>query len=71
MFNIHTLDWDDDILSFAGIKRSMLCELYEPIFSAPLKGSVEYLGLKGLPVIIGGADGALNQIGAGALKKIL
>ena len=71
MFNIHTLDWDDDILSFAGIKRSMLCELYEPIFSAPLKGSVaEYLGLKkGLPVIIGGADGALNQIGAGALKK--
>ncbi|HHY71385.1 MAG TPA: hypothetical protein GX519_07055, partial [Thermoanaerobacterales bacterium] len=70
MFNIHTLDWDDDILSFAGINRSMLCELHEPTYSAPLKDSLaEYLGLKkGLLVIIGGADGALNQVGAGALK---
>lgn len=71
MFNIHTLDWDDDILNFASINRNMLCELHEPTYLAPLKDSVaEHLGLKkGLPVIIGGADGALNQIGAGALRK--
>ncbi|WP_213974303.1 gluconokinase [Tepidanaerobacter acetatoxydans] len=71
MFNIHTLDWDDDILNFAGIDRDMLCKLHEPTYSAPLKSSVaKCLNLpKGLPVIIGGADGALNQIGAGALKK--
>lgn len=71
MFNIHNLDWDDEILHFAGINRSMLCELQEPKYMALLKDSMaDYLGLKkGLPVIIGGADGALNQIGAGALKK--
>lgn len=71
MFNIHKLDWDDDILHFAGINRLMLCELQEPTYMAPLKDNMaEYLGLKkGIPVIIGGSDGALNQIGAGALKS--
>jgi len=71
MFNIHTLEWDEDILKFAGINTSMLCELKEATYSAPLKGDMaRHLGLKsGIPVIIGGADGALNQIGAGALKK--
>lgn len=70
MFNIHTLEWDEDILKFAGISPSMLCELKEATYSAPLKDSMaEYLGLKkGIPVVIGGADGALNQVGAGALK---
>ncbi|HHX23469.1 MAG: gluconokinase [Tepidanaerobacteraceae bacterium] len=70
MLNIHTLDWDDDILKFAGISPSMLCELKEATYAAPLKDTLaNYLSLKkGLPVIIGGADGALNQVGAGALR---
>jgi len=71
MFNIHTLEWDEDILKFAGISPSMLCELKEATYFAPLKDSMaELLGIKsGIPVIIGGSDGALNQIGAGALKR--
>jgi len=71
MFNIHKLDWDEDILKFAGISLSMMCELKEATYSAPLKDSMaQLLGLKsGIPVIIGGSDGALNQIGAGALKR--
>lgn len=71
MFNIHSLDWDEDLLKFAGISPSMLCELREATFYAPLKEDMaQLLGLKsGIPVIIGGADGALNQVGAGALKN--
>lgn len=66
--NTHTLDWDDQVLSFAGIRREQMAELTESTYSAPLKNDMaKELGLAaGIPVMIGGADGAMNQIGAGA-----
>lgn len=69
--NTHTLDWDDEVLEFAGVKREQLASLKEPTYSAHLTSSMaEELGLTpGIPVIIGGADGALNQIGEGAVKE--
>ena len=70
-FNIHTLDWDDEVLEFASIQREQLALLEEPIYQAALKANMaKELGLRvGIPVIIGGADGALNQIGDGAIKE--
>lgn len=70
-FNINKLEWDEEILEFAGIKKEQLSPLVEPTYSAPLtKEAAEVMGLTaGLPVIIGGADGALNQIGAGAMGE--
>lgn len=70
-FNVHTLDWDDEILEFAGIKRSQLSELKEPTYMSSLKEDIaKELNLpSGIPVIIGGPDGAMNQVGSGAVKK--
>jgi len=68
--NIHTLDWDDEILEFAELSLDQLAPLREPEFSAPLNAqAADYLNVRaGIPVIITGADGALNQIGAGAMR---
>jgi gluconokinase len=69
--NIHTLDWDEEILEFASIKREQLSPLKDPTYAAPLKNDIaKELNLtSGIPVVIGGPDGALNQIGAGAVKE--
>jgi gluconokinase len=70
-FNIHTLDWDDEILEFVSMKRAQLAELYEPTYYKPLKTSVaKELNLpSGIPVIIGSPDGGMNQVGSGAVKN--
>lgn len=69
--NIHTLEWDGEILDFAGIKISQLAPLYEMEETVPLScEAASELGIKsGTPVTLAGPDGALNQIGAGALGK--
>ncbi len=71
LMNIHTLDWDEEILKFAGISKDQLAPLYESDYNAPLKTEVaEFLGIKsGIPVVITGPDGALNQVGAGAMGE--
>lgn len=71
MLNIHSLKWDDEILKFAGIDESMLSALAEPELTMPLcEKAAAKLNLKsGIPVVVTGADGALNQIAAGGLNK--
>lgn len=69
--NIHTLDWDDAILEFAELKRDSL----SPIWPSEHLGRLSEepamrIGIPaGTPVVIAGADGALTQIGSGALKS--
>ncbi len=67
--NIHTLEWDEEILEFAGVSPDQMAPLSEPEYVAPLTiEAAEYLNVKPhIPVVITGPDGALNQIGAGAL----
>lgn len=67
--NIHTLEWDEEILDFVGLKVSQLAPLYELDHTAPLsQEAASQLGLKaGIPVTLPGPDGALNQVGAGAM----
>lgn len=69
--NIRTLDWDTEILSFAGLKKGQFSPLRNIDYTAPLQERpAEELGIQaGTPVVITGPDGALNQIGAGALEK--
>ncbi|MFW5976628.1 MAG: gluconokinase [Bacillota bacterium] len=71
LFNIHDLEWDEDILEFAGIKKGQLAPLRPHNYQGSLSmEAASELGLKaGTPVIITGPDGALNQIGSGALNK--
>lgn len=69
--NIHTLDWDDAILEFAGLKRNSLSSIRPSEHLGRLLGEeAGRIGIPtGTPVVIGGADGALTQIGSGALKS--
>ncbi len=65
--NTHSLDWDELALKVAGIEAGMLPRLVESEFTAPLAAAAAHaLGIKaGTPVVITGADGAMNQVAAG------
>ena len=70
LLNIHTLDWDDDVLGMAGIRREQLSPLQEAYRTAPLlPETAQAVGLlSGLPVTVGCADGAMNQMGIGGVQ---
>ncbi len=67
--NIHTLDWDPDVLAFMGLRADQFSELVEAFHTAPLKAEIaQRVGLpSGIPVTVGCADGAMNQLAIGGL----
>lgn len=68
LFNIHTLEWDDDLLDLAGIKKEQLPEVVkgEEVISTLSPASAGLLGLKsGVPVIPGVFDGGALLLGLG------
>ena len=70
LLNIHTKQFDKEILQEIGIQEEQLPQLvtYKDTFALNKQGA-ELLGLtEGIPVISTGPDGGLNQIGAGALS---
>lgn len=70
-FNINSLDWDDEILDYAGIARLQLNPLQEAFYQAPLSQAVaNTIGSpSGIPVFIGCADGAMNQVAVGGARQ--
>ncbi|NLT97811.1 MAG: hypothetical protein GXW96_06640, partial [Christensenellaceae bacterium] len=68
LLNINTRDYDDEVLQFAGVGRESLPRLVGFGDMQPLsRAGAAALGLPaGIPVVPCGADGGLNQIGAGA-----
>jgi gluconokinase len=72
LLNIHDLEWDKEVLNIAGIKPGMLPTLAnETEIIGELSGKIAKItGLKkGTPVIPGGSDGALSNLGLGAVQK--
>lgn len=70
--NIFNLDWDDDILSWIGIKRKQLPELVEPThqLTGMDKDIANQIGISpNTPFVMGATDGALAEIGLGAIDK--
>lgn len=72
LMNIFKMDWDDDILNFVGIKREQLPELVEP--TSQLSGLdpklADQIGISAdTPFVMGATDGALAEIGLGAIGK--
>jgi gluconokinase len=66
LMDIHRLTWHPDALDFAGITADQLPELVAPTEITPL--SLDIPGLPvGLPVVIGGGDGPLANLGVGAV----
>ncbi|GGU49126.1 gluconokinase [Lentzea flava] len=65
LMNIRTLRWHEPSLEFAGVTADQLPPLVEPTHSTPLRAEIPGLP-KGIPVIIGGGDGPLGNLGVGA-----
>jgi gluconokinase len=70
LLNIKTLQWDDEILGFIGINASRLSRL------VPVKEVFYYKGpnpglvaLRNVPCVIGASDGALSNLGTGAVTS--
>jgi gluconokinase len=75
LLNIHTLAWDNEILNYAGIQPAQLSEVADGTYKENLSSISKYGSDKRLqkviktPFIIGGSDGALANLGSGAVKK--
>ena len=71
LLNLKTRDYDEELLAACGLSRSQLPEMGNFENSAPLTAAAaQRLGVQpGVPVVPCHSDGAMNQVGAGALKK--
>ncbi len=67
--DIGKLAWDEEGARFLGIRPESFAPLKEATYAAALgrKAAEAWKLAPGIPVVLGGADGALNQIGDGAL----
>ena len=69
LFNIHSFDWDDQILEIAGICREQLSKPVAPttICEGLPKNIADEMGLKESTLfVLGGSDGPLANLGIGA-----
>lgn len=70
MLNVHKLDWEDRVLSLAGISRNQLPPVVEPTFRIE-SIRPEISSRTGLPfstaVIIGSSDAAMSSLGSGTI----
>lgn len=66
--DMHSLDWHEPALAVAGVRAEQLPEIKAPTESLPLTARMAAAtGLpEGLPVVLGGGDGPLANLGVGA-----
>ncbi|ALX50080.1 gluconokinase [Lentibacillus amyloliquefaciens] len=72
LFNLETLDWDDEALKLAGISRDQLSEIVPTTHQ--LDGVYEehltYMGIDpDVPFVIGASDGVLSNLGVNATDE--
>ena len=71
IWNMHTLDWDGELLSVVGLEPSRFSDCVEPTLVAPGLGAAaaSRLGLReGTPCILGASDGAAAHLGSVGLS---
>ncbi|HEX8357165.1 MAG TPA: gluconokinase [Segetibacter sp.] len=67
LLNIRTLQWDEDVIKFLGVRLSQLPEVVQTKTLFYYKGIYQGLVLsEAVPVVIGASDGALSNLGSGA-----
>lgn len=75
LLNIHTLQWDKTILDYAGIHSEQLSAVVPGTYKEYIGQESKFISDKRLQrviktaFIIGGSDGALANLGSGAVKK--
>jgi gluconokinase len=71
LLNIHTVNWEEDALQYAGITANQLA-VPAPVFTAAGKLKKAYQQSLGLPaetkILIGSSDGCLATLGDGIIK---
>ncbi len=70
MYNEELMDWDDEILAFAGLTKDMMPRAVSTTYSqviSPETAKRLHVPL-GLPVVIGATDGVLVNVGIGAVE---
>jgi gluconokinase len=66
LMSSESLQWDDEALEVAGLRAEQLCPIVSSTHQLPLRGAE--LGLSpGTPVVMGGGDGPLANLGLGAV----
>lgn len=70
MYNEHSLEWDEEILAYAGLSRAQMPPVVSTTYQSSLsKKAAEAMKLpEGLPVVIGATDGVLVNVGIGAVR---
>lgn len=70
LYNAHKMDWDEEILNYAGITREQLPPVVSTTYQSKLTDSAaQRLNLlENLPVVIGATDGVLVNVGIGAIE---
>ena len=70
MLNLKTKRFDGEMLELCGLTESMLPEVVDYTQTRPLsRAAADAMGVNaGVPVVTCHADGAMNQVGAGALR---
>jgi gluconokinase len=69
LLNIQTLEWDEDILKYAGVTAAHLSRVVSTKKILYLPEEVPGLSVtKDIPIVIGASDGALSNLGTGATK---
>nr|WP_230578437.1 gluconokinase [Selenomonas ruminantium] len=70
LYNEVKMDWDDEILDYAGLKKAQLPPVVSTTHMEKLQdGAAQAMGLPaGLPVVIGATDGVLVNVGIGAVQ---
>ncbi len=66
LLSLETLTWDEQTLSLLEINARLLPRIVSPYFSSRIKDSNSGELLAGVPVITGGSDGCLANLGSGA-----
>ena len=66
LLNINNKKWDNKLLSFLGIDKSQLSRLVDIYKTYKIKNTEL---LKGIPLVVGGGDGPLANLGEQALAK--
>lgn len=70
LFNLEKLDWDEEALTIAGIKRDHLSQLVETthLMNGLNPDYAKEMGLKPeTPFVVGASDGVLSNLGVGAI----
>jgi len=70
LFNMHTLDWDEEALDLAGVRIAQLSQLMPTthVLSSMTPEVASQMGIAAdVPVVIGASDGVLANLGVGAI----